>query len=440
MQYSRLKLIICVVLVCWGQNAFCQTPSVEVISYDIKASLNILSSDLQVSATLELLKADTSVEFDLILNSNVKIGAVRYEMEDRSVDLRYVFVGKDTLRLSVPPELAASRNLTVDFKYTYPLDGKKGNVMILDRGDHWYPLMLDQIARFKITATVPKGYDVFSAGDFIEKKDFRESSRFVWESEIPVFKISLIIARSNFYSETKRECGGKSIYFYSSTLDQQTKEKVLSEACSIVQFYEEFIGPYHHNRLTLIEIPELEGTSISTALLMIGSTFIDAFKQGQYENLHLSIAAQWMAAGVFFKFRGKGFWFLQLSLPHYLRLMYLERTKGEDAFSQGMQGGLNAYKEVVGTEKDVAILDVDFPDTKEKSRVIYGKGPLVIDQVRRQIGDQNWERFIQDIYKDFKGKILTYDDFLNYLSKYDRKGAALLKLKKMVSEKGLPED
>ena len=56
---------------------------------------------------------------------------------------------------------------------------------------------------------------------------------------------------------------------------------------------------------------------------MVGSTYIDQFKKGHYENLHLSIAAQWIAAGVFFKLFGKGFWFLQLSLPHYLRLMYL---------------------------------------------------------------------------------------------------------------------
>jgi hypothetical protein len=147
-----------------------------------------------------------------------------------------------------------------------------------------------------------------------------------------------------------------------------------------------------------------------------------------------------MAAGVFFKFGGKGFWFLQLSLPHYLRLMYLERTKGKDAFAQGLQQGLDAYKEIAGSENEVSILDVDFPNSKEKARVIYGKGPYVIDKLRRQIGDENWEKLIKDIYKDFKGKILTYDEFINYLSRYDKDGTAVAKLKKMLSETGLPED
>ena len=248
----------------------------------------------------------------------------------------------------------------------------------------------------------------------------------------------MIIAKSGFYNQTVEKCSSKEIYFYSSTVDKETKEKILSEGCSSFEFYNKLIGEYPHSRLTLIEFPELEGTDIATGLLLIGRTFIDAFKQGQYDNLHLSIACQWMSAGVFFKFRGKGFWFLQLSLPHYLRLMYLERTKGKDIFTQGLQQGLDAYKEIAGSEKEVSIMDVDFPNSKEKATAIYGKGPYVIDKVRRQIGNENWEKFIIEIYKDFKGKILTYDEFVNYLSIYDKDGAAVAKLNKMVSEKGLP--
>jgi hypothetical protein len=435
-----LKTIIFTLFVLINQNAFCQIPPVQVTSYDIKANLNLLGRELQVAATVELEKADTVAEFEMMLNSDAKIGTIRSEMKQGWIDLLYKFVGKDTLRLTIPSELAASRNLTLDFKYTLRMDELKSGVMILDRGHRWYPLILDQIARFKLTVTVPKGYDVLSAGDFVEKKDLSERSRFVWESKIPVFKLPLIIAKSGSYNETVKKCGSKEIYFYSSTVDKETKEKILSEACSCFEFYNKLIGEYPHHRLTLIEIPEMDGTDIATGLLLIGSTFMDAFQQGQYDNLHLSIACQWIAAGVFFKFLGKGFWFLQLSLPHYLRLMYLERTKGEDAFTQGLQQGLDAYKEIAGSENEVSIMDVDFPNSKEKARTIYGKGPYIIDKLRRQIGDENWEKFIKGIYKDFKGRILTYDEFINYLSRYDKDGTAVLKLKKMMSEKGLPEE
>jgi hypothetical protein len=440
MRGYHLKIMIFTLFVLIGPNTFCQTPPVEITSYDIKANLNLLGRELQVAATLELVKADTVAEFEMMLNSDAKIGTIRSGMKDGWIDLPYKFVGKDTLHLTVPSELVASRNLTLDFKYTLRMDELKSGMLILDRGHRWYPLILDQIARFKLTVTVPKGYDVLSAGDFVEKKDLRERSRFVWESKTPVFKLPLLIVKSGFYNQTVEKCVSKEIYFYSSTVDKETKEKILFEACSSFEFYNKLIGEYPHSRLTLIEFPELEGTDIATGLLLIGRTFIDAFKQGQYDNLHLSIACQWMSAGVFFKFRGKGFWFLQLSLPHYLRLMYLERTKGKDAFTQGLQQGLDAYKEIAGSQKEVSIMDVDFPDSKEKARTIYGKGPYVIDKLRRQIGDENWEKFIKGIYKDFKGRILTYDEFVNYLSRYDKDGAVVAKLNKMVSEKGMPDE
>jgi hypothetical protein len=441
MRYYASKIIIFALFALLAQSAFCQTSQVKITSYDIKVSLNLPASQLQVAASLEMEKADTVSQFEVILNSDAQIGAIRSETKEGPVNLSYKFVGKDTLRLTVPSELVATRNLTLDFMYTLPMKGLKGDVMLIDRGHRWYPLILDQIAKFKLTASVPPGYDVFAPGDFVEKKDLHQHYRFVWESKIPVFKLSLVVAKSNFYKETFRKCDNKEIRYYSSTSsDQEAMEQILSEACSAFKFYNQSIGEYPHNRLTLVEIPGLGGTNISTAFLMVDSTFVDEFKQGNYDQLLLSIACQWMASGVFFKYEGKGFWFLQLSLPHYLRLMYLEKIKGVDAFTKDLQRGLDAYKEIAGTDQEVSIMEVDFPNTKEKARTIYGKGPYVIDKVRRQVGDENWDKFLKDIYTNFKGKILTYDEFINYLSKYDRDGTAVAKLNKMVSGKGIPEE
>jgi hypothetical protein len=64
----------------------------------------------------------------------------------------------------------------------------------------------------------------------------------------------------------------------------------------------------------------------------------------------------------------------------------------------------------------------------------------VIDLVEKQLGDESWDKFLKDIYKNFLGKILTYDEFTNYLSKYDPSGKAVALLNKLVSEKGVPEE
>lgn len=440
MSWIKNRIIILVILILSSQNVFGQTPPVEITSYDIKASLNLMMSELQVAAELGLNKIDTVTEFNLILNTNVKMGAIKSQTSNGSVDLPYKFTGKDTLNVTVPPPLASSSNLTVDFFYTLPLGESTGSVIVLDRGNRWYPLIMDQIVPFKLTATVPQGYTVFSAGDLVDEKNLRKQSQFVWESKIPVFKLPLIIVESEFYHKSATDVSGKDIILYSTTLDQESQKKILSEAGNAFKFFSGQVGTYPHTNLTMIEIPDMDGADIASGLLMIGTPSLERFKQGLDDELLLSVACQWMAAGVFFKFQGKGFWFLQLSLPHYLRLEYLNKSKGTLAFDQGLKEGLEAYKKIAGTENEVSILDVDYPNTKEKATAIYGKGPYVIDLVRKQLGDENWDKFLRDIYKNFLGKILTYDEFVSYLSKYDQSGKAVALLNRLVSEKGMPEE
>ena len=440
MHHFNSIIVISILYLLIEQNGFCQTSQIEIPSSEVTVNLDLPNSQLQVKARLALCKADTITAFQMLFNSDSKIKSIKSKRKDKWFDMPYEFRGKDTLYLKIPSTLIPSRKITVEFDYIFPLGGFEDSLIFLDRGHRWYPLIPENISRLRLKAIVPPGYIVLSAGDLIEKKTFPEYSQFTWESKIPVFKFPLIIAKLSFYNETVKKCGSKEIYFYSTTVDKEVQEKIISEACTTLKFYNEFIGEYPHNRLTLVEIPEMEGTNIASGFLMIGSTFIEAFKQGYYDNLHLSIAAQWTAAGVFFKLFGKGFWFFQLSLPHYLRLIYLERTKGEDAFITGLNQGLDTYNEFANTEKDMPIIEIDFLNTKEKGAVIYGKGPYVLDKVRREIGDENWNKLVRDVYKDFKGKILYYGDFIKYLSKYDRERKCVLKFEKMLSETGLNGD
>jgi hypothetical protein len=433
-------MLVCILYLFIGQNGFCQTSRIEITSFEVTANLDLPDSQLLVRAGLTLHRADTFNTINLILSSNAEIKSVKSKIKGGWIDLSYKFTGKDTLSLTIPPALKLRRDLKIDFEYAFPSGGLKDSLMIFDRGNRWYPFIMDDIFKFKLKAEVPPGYIVFSAGDLIEKKTSPEHSQFTYESKIPVFKLPLVIAKTGVYYETFKKCNGKEVYLYSATIDKVEREKIIFEACATLKFYNDYIGEYPHNRLTLVEIPEMEGTNIATGLLMIGSTFIEAFKQGYYDNLHLSIAAQWTAAGVFFKLFGKGFWFFQLSLPHYLRLIYLEQTKGEDAFITGLNQGLDTYKEFANTDKDIPIIEVDFLNTKEKGAVIYGKGPYILDKVRREIGDENWNKLVRDVYKDFKGKILYYEDFIKYLSRYDRDGKCVSKFEKMLSETGLNGD
>lgn len=83
---------------------------------------------------------------------------------------------------------------------------------------------------------------------------------------------------------------------------------------------------------------------------------------------------------------------------------------------------------------------MDFVNTSVKNAVIYGKGPYVVHMIRNLMGDQEWRNFIRGFYTKYKGTIVTYDNFIEILSQYDKKNNCIPTLEKLLSEKGLTEE
>ncbi|MGD0038374.1 MAG: hypothetical protein ABSC53_13895, partial [Bacteroidota bacterium] len=301
-------------------------------------------------------------------------------------------------------------------------------------------LISDQIAKMRLRCEVPRDYTVLSAGDLLETKESGIASQFVWETRIPIFKLPLVVFKSSSLKKDSGEVLRKKIVIYSSAADTISTTSILTEAKSVFTYFADAIGKYPHERLTLVEVPYFDGIDISSGLLMVGSASFKGMGKGDFDGLRLTVAEQWIGAGVFAKFHQPGFWFLTISLPHYLRLMYVRHSEGEEAFDGALHEPLKQYERFAGKENDVPIIDIDYPNTKEKGLVLYGKGPLVISKLHTQLGDDQWKALLQDLYRDFLGKILTYDEFQMYISKHDKSGSGATFLNRLVTQKGIPKE
>ncbi len=424
--------------------AFCEIEQIDINSYDIEIHYDPTNTQVFVTAKLEIEKSDSLRGFDMLLNSNAKIESIKSEINNKLFNIPYELGSQDTLHLMLPSELMSEGRFKINFEYKLPIDSGYTllgyEAIIMDRGHHWYPLISDKIVKYRLLAKVPKDYSVFAPGDLIRVRKFTEDNEFLWQSQIPLFKLSVVIAKSEIYREVVKKIGNKTIYFYSYTLDDETMEKIINEASNAFRFYSRLVGEYHHNHLTLIELPDFSTINISTGFIMFGPSYVKEFKEGNYDKLLLPIAHQWFAAGVFFQLFGKGFWFFQMSLAKYLNLMYLQETKGDSVFTEALNMGLKGYRETTDKDGELAILDVDFMNSPAKGSAIVEKGPYVLDKLRRQLGDNKWRGLIKSIYKNFKGRIFTYNDFKDNLSKYDKNGICVLMFEKMLSEKGLPDE
>lgn len=94
------------------------------------------------------------------------------------------------------------------------------------------------------------------------------------------------------------------------------------------------------------------------------------------------------------------------------------------------------YKEIAGTDADIPIYDIQVPNSREQGVALYAKGPWILDQVRSQMGKEDWLKCLQIIYRDYKGKIFAFDDFYSYIEKYGSHEIAA-SMERQVKNKGL---
>ena len=422
-------------IIVFVQRILSQTSTVNVNSYDIAANLSLNSENLDVTLLCQIQPSYSLSEIQFIFSSESKIRSVKYLKENNWISIPYQFSGKDSLLLLFESGILPSDKYDLQFEYSFPTSWLKDSLVIIDRGHRWYPLILDQVAPFKLTCAVPKGFYVLAAGDLISVKD---NTTFIWESKSAVFKLPLIIFNRSRFKEAEFDSLGINIDFFYLNADSIEALRVVKEAANSMKYFSEHIGNYPYKKLTLFEVTQWEGINTGSGLIMIGTQSLEMMKQKYYDALNLTIAQQWIGAGVFAKYSSPGFWFLSLSLPHYLRLMYLRQTQGEESFLKSLHEPLAKYKEFSGTENDIPIINVDSPNSREKGLILYGKGPFLLSKIHKAMGNENWLAFLQNLYKTFRGKILTYDEFEKQISRYDEDGSILALLKKLISQKGMP--
>lgn len=409
-----------------------QTNNLKINSYSIDVKVNKNSSNINVNTVCNVSSGDNLENTQFVFSSSAKIKSINYLNGKSWTKVPYRVNGKDSLLLKTKGYFKKDKSYSVKFIYSFPAGKLNDTLLMLDRGNRWYPLIMDQIVPFKIICEVPAGYKVLSAGNLANRQEGKKN-KYVWESRMPVFKLPLIIYNEKKFKYESNKWAD--IYFYG--VSQDKAQMVLDKISGIMNYNSIKLGEYPFNKLTIIEVKEFPGVNVCSGLLMIGTQSLDAVCNGNDDIIALPVAQQWFAAGVFAKYGGKGFFFLTISLPHYLRLMYIRQNQGEDAYNKALMEPVTAYLEFAGKEKDIPLIDIDAPNSREKGIVLYGKGPYIISKIENEMERKQFEALLRLLYINFKGKILTFSQFEEYLAKDDEQGEIMNLFRKLISGKGI---
>ncbi len=409
-------------------------------SNDVKIALDPNSGQLLLVGSFAAAKPATLTSFYVSLTSLAQIHSAVAIKGDVRYDLTSLPSAGDSLLVRLPDEVKADTMIILEFEYMISIGKKPGSMMILDRGHRWYPTILDQLAPFRLVVQVPELFDVYASGEFISKDVLPDYTEYVWESKIPVAKITLVISKPDLMQSTERECDGVRVFFLSDTLDNDIADEMADDACSMVSYYQGLIGPYQYSGLRLVRVLGLRTTIVAAGLILFGEGTTEKARSGDLSIISQAIASQWFGAGVYAKPDAEEYWFLTISLPSYLQMMYQKAKFGEEAYDKSLQDALAAFKIVANTSDNIPISKVDELNSRAKFEIIQSKAPYVISRIVKQIGEENWVKMLRALYLEYRGRDLGFSTFKNYLSKNDPTHKAADMLNRMLTETALPEN
>lgn len=409
--------------------------STHITSYNINAEFS--TDRISVKAGL-IFKTDQQPDtLCLLFNPNCRIQSINNAVNEQTFSLKYSRGNKDTLLVHLNENMKYAGNFIINFEYEYSLEND--SIILLDRGHKWYPMIAEDIFPFTLTVQVPQNYLAISAGDIINvntEAGFRQIS---YESTQPVFKIPLIIAPENYYTLHEKECGKIKSYFYEIKKGESELDSINADICNLINYFSNTIGEYSHKRFTLVETSAFPGSNLGSSIVVSGTGNFESYSKDYKDWLKMAIASQWVGAGIFPKLFCKGFWFLSISFPHYLRLMYDRDTRGEEIFNEELDNLKETYKKTEGSEEEIPIIDIDYPNTKEKGILLYAKGVIVLNNLKNKLGESNWINLLKYFYTQYYGKVILLDDFIGSINQFDPSGICSKNFLDMLSTKGMPE-
>jgi aminopeptidase N len=223
-------------------------------------------------------------------------------------------------------------------------------------------------------------------------------------------------ASSRYTQETRRQ---DDITIRATMLmtDTEQAEEDLGYAVEAVRVYNDLFGAYPFNELDMLLTPDGSG-----GIEFPGYVMISHLRNLSYLREHVvshEVAHQW-----WFSLVGDDIYresWLDESFADYSTYLYLQETAGqqvaEQVFQQQTAGGWPGYPGRVDTAdphegKRVGAAIWEFKDFGEYDGIIYGKGPVFLERLRRVLGDDAFFRLLQTHFVRNKYGIATGRTFL----------------------------
>ncbi len=421
--FFTLILLLCFSLT---SKTFADTNSTKISSYNFHIECNG-GNKLHIKAVLKIDKENNDNNLSLLTNKNSVYQNIKLIEGGNAIDIPFAETA-DTLTLKLPPTLIRQKEIRVSFVYTFTFDSLYNGVRSFNS---WYPYLWNNISKYKIISQTPADYSLLFPGVTLKKKLKKGIEENVSEMNKPIPRLFMVVAKTTSYRVDHSIINGTKLTFCFYHKDEDILTGFKKESSAAFKFFNDYLGKYRYKSLTFIEIPDFSGVNSQPGFIMMGSMLMTLYRMHIYDWVPHEIAHQWFGSGTFSRHNDLKSWCVFEPLAEYLRLTCAARDSGNAYIKREINDMIDEYK------SDYLNKPEDKPLTESgASRVTYIKGTYVMDYIQQICGKQNWQLFLQRLYKNYKGRFLTYEGFLKCLNGINPKASK--KFIELTNTKGFP--
>jgi aminopeptidase N len=217
------------------------------------------------------------------------------------------------------------------------------------------------------------------------------------------------LAASPRYEVISKTVDGVKFSSYSRPELAEGAAKVLESAIAAVDRFEELVGPYPYTELDLVETATAAAGVEYPGLAAIAGRLYEGDRMTLLEPVTVHEAAhQW-----FYNAVGNDQvdepW-LDESLVQYLTMRYYGDVYGRQGY-RGFRDSLVERWNRVDQQEIPVGLPVEAYDGTSYSAIVYGRGALFFEALQEAMGEQAFEAFLQDYYRENEWGVVTTESF-----------------------------
>lgn len=273
-------------------------------------------------------------------------------------------------------------------------------------------LVYADVSFYSVTITIPSNMVVIASGSTISLHDNNDGTSTWVLAGAPMrdFDINL----TSQLHKTSTTVGETTINSYSEANDEEGGKEALQVATDSFKVFVKRFGDYPYRELDVVETPTTAGGIEYPGIIVIASNLYRDSRSQQFFEFATAheVSHQWWYAMVGDD-QVNDPW-VDESLAQYSTLIYLEDLHGSSAANSVLRSNfLGLYNRAKNQGHDAAVNQpVAAFDENDYGSIVYGKGPLFYDAIRKKMGDAKFFSFLKMYFERYRYKIAFPEDIL----------------------------